>query len=184
MERFLYVIVYLQLINESNGGTTTNMQKKRFLKSILVTSLCATIGFSALAFGSATEAKAATPASKKIISSGQKYLGVPYRFGAPSGITYAFDCSSFIQHVFKKNGVTLPRTTTAQAVKGQKVAKGSLSMGDLVFFKTNGRSISHVAIYAGNNKILHSSSSKGVTIADLSTNYWKTKYVTARRVLN
>lgn len=66
---------------------------------------------------------------------------------------------------------------------GKKVDKGSLSMGDLVFFNTNGKSISHVAIYAGNNKIVHSSSSQGVTVSDMNSKYWKSKFVTARRVL-
>ncbi|MBW7455187.1 C40 family peptidase, partial [Paenibacillus sepulcri] len=126
---------------------------------------------------------AATPAALSLISSGTQFLGVPYRFGAPAGVTYAFDCSSFIQYVFKASGIKLPRTSVAQATAGKKVAKGYLSTGDLVFFNTGGAGISHVAIYAGNGKILHSSSTKGVTIASMNTTYWQSKYVTARRVL-
>jgi cell wall-associated NlpC family hydrolase len=86
--------------------------------------------------------------------------------------------------MFGSIGVWLPRTSSAQAYMGKKVDKGSISMGDLVFYSTNGgKSISHVAIYAGGGKILHSSSSKGVTLTDMNSSYWKTKYVTARRVL-
>lgn len=152
------------------------------VKQLLATALGVTIGLSA-AFGSAAPADAATPKSIKLVSSGKTYLGVPYRFGAPSGITSAFDCSSFTQYVFRKSGVSLPRTSVTQASVGKKVAKNYLSMGDLVFFNTTGSGISHVGIYAGYGKMLHSSSSKGVTITNMNTSYWKSKYVTARRVL-
>jgi len=157
------------------------IKKKPFLN--IVTTLCAAAGLTLLAGYQAPTAHAATPEAKSIIETGTDYLGTPYRFGAPAGITYAFDCSSFIQYVFKNSGVNLPRTSVAQASAGVKVAKGYLSVGDLVFFRTGGAGISHVAIYAGSGKILHSSSSKGVTIANMNTSYWKSKYVTARRVL-
>ncbi|MBM7563173.1 cell wall-associated NlpC family hydrolase [Paenibacillus sacheonensis] len=131
----------------------------------------------------AVTAEAATAKSKELISYGEKYIGTPYLYGAVPYMTNAFDCSSFTQYVYDNFNITLPRTSLDQALKGQKVAKGYLSMGDLVFFKTNGYSISHVAIYAGNNKILHSAND-GVEISDLSSSYWKKNYVTARRVLN
>lgn len=161
------------------------MRTSTLLKSIAKASLCSALVLSAVTFGSfAPKAQAATPETIKLVSVGKKYLGTPYKFGAPTGATYAFDCSSFTQFLFKGFDVSLPRTTTAQALKGKKVSMGMLSMGDLVFFNTNGKSISHVAIYAGNNKMIHSSSSKGVTVTDMTTSYWKTKYVTARRVIN
>ena len=159
------------------------MHKLKFVKRVLVTAMCATITITSFSIG-ASNVDAATPKSEALIQSGQKYLGVPYRLGAPSGATYAFDCSSFTQYLFKKNGVSLPRTSAAQAKAGKGVAKGYISMGDLVFFKTNGRSISHVGVYAGQNKMLHTSSSKGVVLSDMNTNYWNNRYVTARRVLN
>ncbi|MFS0727986.1 C40 family peptidase [Paenibacillus sp. 1P07SE] len=159
------------------------MRKLTFVKRVLATALCATITITSFSIG-ASQVDAATPRSEALIQSGKQYLGVPYRLGAPSGATYAFDCSSFTQYLFKKNGVTLPRTSAAQATKGTSVAKGYLSMGDLVFFKTNGRSISHVGVYAGQNKMLHTSSSQGVVITNMNTSYWNNRYVTARRVLN
>jgi cell wall-associated NlpC family hydrolase len=159
------------------------MQKSSILKKFAAIGLCAAVGFSAACFGPAPKTEAAVPATMKLVAKGKQYLGVPYKFGAPANVKYAFDCSSFTQYVFKLAGISLPRSSSAQASVGKKVIKSNLSVGDLVFFKTNGRGISHVAIYAGNNKILHSSSSKGVTIADMSTSYWKKAFVTARRVV-
>lgn len=123
--------------------------------------------------------------AEKIISTGTKFLGVKYRFGAPSGSTYAFDCSSFTQYIFKKNGITLPRTSTQQSTKGIKIAKKDLAIGDLVFFKDPGRSgkIGHVAVYAGNNEILHTGGKAGVKFSKLNSPYYTKHYVTARRVV-
>lgn len=161
------------------------MRISNFMKSIAKAGICSAVVMSAITFGSfAPEAHAATPQTLNLISTGKQYLGTPYKFGAPAGVTYAFDCSSFTQFLFKGLDVSLPRTSGAQATIGEKVPKGSLSMGDLVFFNTNGKSISHVAIYAGNHKIIHSSTSKGVTVTSLDTGYWAKKYVTARRVLS
>jgi cell wall-associated NlpC family hydrolase len=154
---------------------------KSHVRRFLIAALGVSFGFSAL-YGAAPQAHAATPRSQKLIHTGKQYLGVPYRFGAPMGDTHAFDCSSFTQYIFRKSGVSLPRTSITQAVAGKKVKY--LSMGDLVFFKTNGRSISHVGIYAGYGKMLHSSSSKGITVVKMNTKYWKTRFVTARRVLS
>lgn len=154
------------------------------LKKLLQIGTCGAIVWSAVALGATPEsANAATPTSLELLDSGKAYIGTPYKYGATPGSTDAFDCSSFTQYIFKNFKVWLPRTSAAQASMGTTVDKGSLSVGDLVFFKTNGKSISHVAIYAGSNKIIHSSSSKGVTISDMTTSYWKNKYVTARRVL-
>lgn len=83
----------------------------------------------------------------------------------------------------KKHGIKLPRSSKSQAAKGKKVAKSELQIGDLVFFKSPGSSkISHVAVYVGNNKILHASG-KAVKISKLNSSCWKKNYVTARRVL-
>jgi len=161
------------------------MRKLHLLKSIAKAGICSAIVMSAFTIGTfAPKAHAATPETIDLISTGKEFIGTPYKFGAPAGATYAFDCSSFTQFLFKGLDVSLPRTSVAQASVGEKVPKGSLSMGDLVFFKTNGKTISHVAIYAGNNKIIHSATSTGVTVSDMTTNYWSKSYVTARRVVN
>ncbi|WP_054024039.1 C40 family peptidase [Bacillus sp. FJAT-28004] len=161
------------------------MRKLNLMKSIVKAGICSAIVISAFTIGSfAQKAHAATPETIGLISVGKEYIGTPYKFGAPAGVTYAFDCSSFTQFLFKGLDVSLPRTSVAQASVGEKVPKGSLSMGDLVFFKTNGKSISHVAIYAGSNKIIHSATSTGVTVSNMNSSYWSKSYVTARRVTN
>lgn len=158
---------------------------KQLVRKVISVGLCATIGLTAFGFGDATKAAAATVTkADKVIKTGKSYIGVKYRYGAPSGITTAFDCSSYTQYIFKKNGISLPRTTKQQATKGVKVSKSSLKKGDLVFFKGSGssKSIGHVGVYTGNNKFIHSSSSKGVTVSSMNSSYWKKKYITARRV--
>ncbi|MFC4597935.1 C40 family peptidase [Cohnella hongkongensis] len=158
--------------------------KTTFVRKVVGISLCAAIGFAGLAVGQAPQASAATKADK-IISLGKKYMGVKYRFGAPSGSTSAFDCSSFTQYIYGKYGVKLPRVSSSQAKKGVKVSKSKLKRGDLVFFSTarTGKKIGHVAVYVGNNKILHTYGKPGVTYSSLSSSHWKKTYVTARRVI-
>lgn len=158
--------------------------KKTWLKTIVSVALGATIGLTSLGLGFTGQASAATPKAEEVLSTGKDYLGIPYRFGAPSGVAYAFDCSSFTQYIFKENGISLPRTSKEQSSLGTKVAKGYLSMGDLVFFSSDSSStVAHVAIYAGNNKILHAATSSGVTISNLDSSYWTKNYITARRVI-
>lgn len=78
----------------------------------------------------------------------------------------------------------LPRTSAAQAKAGTHVDQEDLRMGDLVFFNTSGRGVSHAGIYVGNDQFAHASTSKGVRISKLSESYYKTRYVTARRVIS
>lgn len=161
------------------------MRNGKGFKTIVKIGACAAVAWAAITFGAGADtAHAATPTTINLIDSSKDYIGTPYLYGAKAGSTSYFDCSSFTQYMYGTIGVWLPRTSTAQAYMGTKVDKGSLSMGDLVFFSTNGgKSISHVAIYAGGGKIIHASTSKGVTLTDMNSSYWKNKYVTARRVL-
>ncbi|MFD2331984.1 C40 family peptidase [Cohnella sp. GCM10020058] len=161
--------------------------RSRLIRKIASLGLCAAIAVSGTLFASAPKASAAattTVKADKIITLGKKYLGVKYRLGAPTGTTKVFDCSSFTQYIFGKYGVKLPRVSSAQATKGKTVAKSELKKGDLVFFKSsNSSKIGHVAVYIGNDKILHTYGKPGVTITSLSASYWKTHYKTAKRVL-
>jgi cell wall-associated NlpC family hydrolase len=127
---------------------------------------------------------ASTGSSKAsaIITTAKKHIGVPYVWGGttPSG----FDCSGFVQYVFKQHGVSLNRTTRTQYQHGSFVTKSNLQPGDLVFFQnTYTTGISHVGIYIGNGDFIHASSSKGVVISSLSNSYWSSHYYGARRVL-
>lgn len=129
-----------------------------------------------------TQAKA-----DKVISTGRKYLGTPYQFGASKNTTAVFDCSSFTQRVFKAVGKTLPRSSRDQAKVGTSVSKANLKKGDLVFFKasttTSSKKITHVAIYAGNNQLLHTYGKPGVTFTSFKGTSWDKRFVSARRVL-
>lgn len=111
-----------------------------------------------------------------------KIVGTPYLYGGTT--TKGFDCSGFIQYVFKQVDIDLPRTTKSQAKEGIKVEKTNLLAGDLVFFNTDGTGISHAGIYMGNGLFSHSSASKGVRISKLSEDYFAERYVTARRILS
>lgn len=110
-----------------------------------------------------------------VIAFGQKYLGTPYVWGGttPSG----FDCSGFTGYVYKNVlGKSLPRTSGAQYSASKHISKDAAQVGDLVFFSGNGRSITHVAIYAGNNKLLHAAG-KQVKYSDLYDGYWNKRLV-------
>lgn len=118
----------------------------------------------------------------EIVSNAHNYLGTPYRFGGttPSG----FDCSGYLRHVFAQSGVDLPRTTSQQFQVGTPVSRGDLKKGDLVFFNTSGRGVSHSGIYIGGNRFIHASTSRGVIVTNLSDPYyWGSRYIGARRVL-
>lgn len=98
--------------------------------------------------------KPASNSGSNLISTGAQYLGVPYVWGGttPSG----FDCSGFTSYVYKKaTGKTIPRTSGAQYAGSKKISKSQLKKGDLVFFSASGGRITHVAMYAGNGKLLH-----------------------------
>ena len=119
--------------------------------------------------------------AEKIIATAKQYIGVPYVWGGstPSG----FDCSGYVQYVFRLHGITLPRTSKEQFTVGSWVSKANLKPGDLVYFNTDGSGVSHLGIYIGSNQFIHASSSKGVTITSLSNSYWAARYYGARRVL-
>ncbi len=103
---------------------------------------------------------------KQIISEAQSWIGTPYSWGGES--RSGADCSGFVMEVFKTAGISLPRTAAEQYTRGKAINITEAKSGDLVFFSNNS-SISHVGIYIGNNNILHSSSSRGVVVQNLST---------------
>ncbi|OAZ48015.1 stalk domain-containing protein [Paenibacillus polymyxa] len=119
----------------------------------------------------------------ELIAYGQKYLGTPYEFGAATGQTSTFDCSSFVGEVFRHTlSVDLPRVSYDQAKEGQEIGLNELRKGDLLFFSARGLEIGHVAIYAGNNKLLHTFSKERGVHFDTFDGKWKKRFVTARRV--
>ncbi|ANJ48073.1 C40 family peptidase [Neisseria gonorrhoeae] len=120
----------------------------------------------------------------ELIGSAMGLLGIAYRYGGTS-VSTGFDCSGFMQHIFKRAmGINLPRTSAEQARMGAPVARSELQPGDMVFFRTLGGSrISHVGLYIGNNRFIHAPrTGKNIEITSLSHKYWSGKYAFARRV--
>lgn len=112
----------------------------------------------------------------------REYLGKPYK--GMSKYETGVDCSHFVQSVFKKfDNIILPRTSAEQFKEGQEIPYKNLSYGDLVFFRTEPRKISHVGIYVGDRRFIHASSSYGVIISGLGEKYWADRYAGARRIL-
>ncbi|MBG9792000.1 cell wall-associated hydrolase [Paenibacillus dendritiformis] len=167
-----------------------NMKNQRILKTVMGISLSFFIALSGTAMAVPHQAQAASASASAvaddIIATGKAFLGVPYHFGAESGRTDQFDCSSFTQYVFKKHGIDLPRSSREQATAGVKVSKNELQPGDLVFSDTNrDGKINHVSIYIGEDKLLHTYKvGVGVTITDFSGSAWDKTFVTARRVIS
>lgn len=121
----------------------------------------------------------------EVASYAKQYLGYKYVSGGTSPST-GFDCSGFTYYVYKHFGITLSRTSTAQASNGTSVSKSNLQAGDLVIFNNSSNSaIGHVGIYIGGNKFIHAANStKGVITTSLSDSYYKPRFVSARRIIN
>lgn len=117
----------------------------------------------------------------QIVATGKKYLGVPYVFGGttPSG----FDCSGFLQYVFKQNGFNIPRLADEQYKLGKAAQTSQLEPGDLVFFSTYEPGASHCGIYVGDGNFMHASSSKGIRVDSLSNDYWRPRYLGGRKII-
>jgi cell wall-associated NlpC family hydrolase len=118
-----------------------------------------------------------------VIASGKEYIGKPYVWGGtgPNG----FDCSGLIQTIFAENGISIPRGAKDQYKDGRKIKREYLKPGDLIFFETYAKGVSHVGIWIGDGKFLHAESSDaGVTITPISIPYWDDRYYGAATYFN
>lgn len=126
----------------------------------------------------------ATDVASELVMSAMNFLGVPYKRGGNSRES-GFDCSGFTRHVFENSvGLILPRRASEQANSPDlvPVQKSELKPGDLVFFNTLRRTFSHVGIYIGNDKFIHSPRAGGqVRVEDMRQSYWQQRYDGARR---
>ena len=122
-------------------------------------------------------------AASDLVVTAMGFLGVPYRRGGNSAET-GFDCSGFVRAIYEQTvGLVLPRRAADQAQATQTIAREDLKPGDLVFFNTMRRAFSHVGIYVGDGKFIHSPRSGAqVRVEDMRTAYWNTRFNGARRV--
>ena len=112
---------------------------------------------------------------RRIIGAAITLQGIPYVFGGTS--TSGFDCSGFVQYVFRQAGINLPRMADEQSYVCKSVKHPR--EGDLVFFSTYAPGVSHIGISLGGNRFIHASSSKGITISSLDEDYWANHYIGA-----
>ena len=172
----LYLLALTGCVPPAMGRQTTGSAAGDILASIVL---------AGATLPSSTSSPA--PAATKVIGTAERYLGVPYKWGGSTPES-GFDCSGYVKYVYGRQGVRLPRTSREQAGAGVKVTPriASLRQGDLMLFAESRQPISHVAIYAGGGRIIHSSSSGGgVRYDDLGTTrgQWYVQHMVAARRL-
>ncbi|WP_053104072.1 C40 family peptidase [Bacillus sp. FJAT-27231] len=164
--------------------------KKKLMGLGLATMMVCSAGTSVFAEAPAAPVKQTTPQLtpeqqiKNITDYALKLKGVPFKVGGTT--IKGFDASGYVQHVFGKHGVKLPRNSAEIYKNGVPVAKDKLKKGDLVFYNTTGKkgnTVSFVAIYLDKTQMIGVSTKSGVTIIDMNNNYWKTKFVGAKRIV-
>jgi hypothetical protein len=121
--------------------------------------------------------------ASELVVNAMGFLGVPYRRGGTEADT-GFDCSGFVRSMFEQSvGLVLPRRARDQAAVTEKIDKKDLEPGDLVFFNTMRQTFSHVGIYVGDNKFIHSPKpGQQVRVEDMRQAYWERRFTGARRV--
>lgn len=121
--------------------------------------------------------------ASELVVNAMAFLGVPYKRGGTSSDT-GFDCSGFVRAIFEQTaGLVLPRRANEQAAASQKIDRSDLQPGDLVFFNTMRRAFSHVGIYVGEGKFIHSPKPGAeVRVESMSVSYWARRFDGARRV--
>ena len=126
-----------------------------------------------------------TNKASELVVHAMGFLGVPYQRGG-STVETGFDCSGFVKAIFEQTiGMVLPRRAEQQAADTQRIDKKELVPGDLVFFNTMHRAFSHVGIYVGDGKFIHSPKPGAeVRIESLGAAYWNRRFDGARRVGN
>ena len=129
--------------------------------------------------------KAHTVADKAsdLVGNAMQFLGVRYKRGGNSAET-GFDCSGFVRAIYEQTvGLLLPRRADQQAASTTVIDKKELQPGDLVFFNTMRRAFSHVGIYVGDGKFIHSPrSGSEIRVEDMRVSYWQRRFDGARRV--
>jgi hypothetical protein len=112
----------------------------------------------------------------------ESYLGKPYK--GSSNFEEGLDCSQLVIEIYDRfNKKKLPRTVRKQFQTGKRISRQKMQFGDMVFFRTNGNKISHVGIYIENDEFVHASSSRGVIISSINSDFWEKRFAGCRRIL-
>ena len=121
--------------------------------------------------------------ASELVVNAMGFLGVPYKRGGTSAET-GFDCSGFVRAMYEQTvGLVLPRRAEQQAAATQTIDKSELKPGDLVFFNTLRRTFSHVGIYVGEGRFIHSPKPGAeVRVESMAMDYWQRRFDGARRV--
>ncbi len=121
--------------------------------------------------------------ASELVVNAMGFLGVPYKRGGNS-VETGFDCSGFVRAIYEQSiGLILPRRAEQQAAATQNIDRSELKPGDLVFFNTMRRTFSHVGIYVGEGRFIHSPKPGAeVRVENMSVNYWASRFDGARRV--
>ena len=121
--------------------------------------------------------------ASELVVNAMGFLGVPYKRGGNTAET-GFDCSGFVRAIYEQSvGLLLPRRAEQQAAATQRIEKTELQPGDLVFFNTLQRAFSHVGIYVGDGKFIHSPKPGAqVRVENMGISYWSSRFDGARRV--
>ncbi len=129
-------------------------------------------------------AESSVEAASQLVMEAFSLLGTKYKFGGNSPEA-GFDCSGFIRHIYDATlGQALPRTSFEMSRLGSIVTPENLAPGDLVFFNTRRRAFSHVGIYIGEGRFIHSpSKGRAVEIVDMQDRYWTKRFNGAKRLL-
>ncbi len=127
-------------------------------------------------------------AIQKVINAAYAYKGTPYRYGGTS--KSGIDCSALMQNSYARAGYKIPRTAKAQSKYGKKVGWNGLKQGDIVFFKFKSKrekwyhSGMITSVSSDGTYFIHASTSRGVVVSDLNSNYYKKNVKAFRRVIN
>ena len=117
---------------------------------------------------------------RAVLQAAESRIGAPYRYGGAGPDT--FDCSGLVTYAHREVGIPVPRTAAQQFAAATPVARKDLRPGDLVFFRLDGRDVSHVGIYAGDDRFVHAPQRGGhVRVASLDDDWYRKRYAGAGR---
>ncbi|WP_145142168.1 C40 family peptidase [Paenibacillus sp. Y412MC10] len=122
--------------------------------------------------------------TRALISYAKRYVGIQYRYDNPP---IRFDCSSFVRHVFAKQGIRLPRTVLNQATVGMETQTDSLRVADLLFFYVKDKHPTddipgHVGIYAGKRQMIHCIPTSNIFLTSIDKPHWRRTFLFARTI--